>query len=148
MAEVYSLDPLVIRRPYSINYIHSFGEVSRYFEGLQQKKLYATRCPQCNATWLPPRRDCARCGERNIEWFEAPLEGRVHSFSILSYAAEAFWNDLPFVLAYIEFDGIDTVLLTRLANVKPEDVSIGMPVRAKFKRLVEWSPSDVSFVPA
>ncbi len=147
MTEVYSFHPLMIKRPYHIDYIHSYGEVSRYFEGLQQKKLYASRCPQCGATWLPPRRDCGRCGERGIEWFEAPQEGRVHSYSILHFAAEAFWKDLPFVLAYVEFDGIDSVLLSRLVGVNPEDVRIGMAVRARFKRLVDWSPSDVYFVP-
>jgi uncharacterized OB-fold protein len=147
MTEVYSLNPLVIKRPYHIEYIHSYGEVSRFFEGLQQRKLWATRCPRCQATWLPPRRDCGRCGQRDLEWFEAPQEGRVHSFSVLYFAAEAFWKDLPFVLAYIELDGIDTVFLSRLVGVRPEDVRIGMRVRAKFKRLVDWSPSDVSFVP-
>jgi uncharacterized OB-fold protein len=115
---------------------------------LQQKKIYATRCSECGSTWLPPRRDCSKCGQRDLEWFEAPQEGRVHSYSILSFAAEAFWKDLPFVLAYIEFDGINTVLLTRLVGAKLDEVRIGMKVRAKFKRLVEWSPNDVFFVPA
>ena len=56
--------------------------------------------------------------------------------------------DLPFVLAYIELEGIDTVFLSRVTGCKPEDVYIGMPVRAKFRRLVDWTPNDVMFVPA
>ena len=51
------------------------------------------------------------------------------------------------MLAYIELEGVDTVFLTRVVNCRPEDVYIGMPVRARFRRLVEWTPNDVVFVP-
>ncbi len=72
----------------------------------------------------------------------------MHTFSILYFAAEAFLDQLPFVLAYIEFPGIDTVFLSRVEGVPVEQVQIGMPVRARFRRLPEWSPTDVTFVPA
>ena len=55
--------------------------------------------------------------------------------------------EVPFVLAYIELPGIDTVFITRVKGCEPEDVYIGMPVRAKFRRLVDWTPNDVWFVP-
>ena len=77
MTHVYNWDPLQIGRHYEIDYIHSYGGVSRYFHGLKEKKLWATRCPKCGATWLPPRRDCGKCGAR-AEWFQAPTEGKVH----------------------------------------------------------------------
>ena len=70
----------------------------------------------------------------------------MHTFSILHFAAEAFLHEVPFVLAYIELEGIDTVFLSRVAGCRPEDVYIGMPVRARFRRLVDWTPNDVVFV--
>jgi len=147
MTHVYNTNPLQIGRHYEIDSIHSYGEVSDFFLGLQKRKLLATRCPSCSRTWLPPRRDCGACG-KPTEWFEAPQAGKVHSFSVLYFAAEAFMADLPFVLAYIELEGIDTMFLSRVTGCKPEDVYIGMPVRAKFRRLVDWTPNDVVFVPA
>jgi uncharacterized OB-fold protein len=146
MTHVYNWDPLQIGRHYEIDYIHSYGAVSRYFHGLKEKKLWATRCPKCGATWLPPRRDCGKCGAR-AEWFEAPTQGKVHTFSVLHFAGEAFLKDLPFTLVYVELPGIDTMLLSRLVGVKPEEVRIGMPVKARFSRLPEWSASDVWFEP-
>ncbi len=146
MTDVYSFQPLMIGRPYHIEYIHSYGEVSQFFLGLKEQKLYASRCPRCGATWLPPRRDCGKCGAK-CHWFEAPTEGKIHTYSVLHFAGEAFLNDLPFVLVYVELPGIDTVFLSRLVGVKPEDIVIGMPVKARFKRLVEWNANDVYFVP-
>jgi uncharacterized OB-fold protein len=146
MTHVYNTNPLQVARHYEIDYIHSYGEVSDFFLGLQRRKLLATRCPRCGRTWLPPRRDCGACGAKT-DWFDAPQEGKVHSYSILHFAAEAFLSEVPFVLAYIELEGIDTVFLSRIAGCKPEEVYIGMPVRAKFRRLVDWTPNDVVFVP-
>ncbi len=147
MTHVYNTNPLQISRHYEIDSIHSYGEVSDFFLGLQKRQLLATRCPNCGRTWLPPRRDCGGCG-KPTEWFEAPQAGKVHSFSVLHFAAEAFMADVPFVLAYIELEGIDTVFLSRVTGCKPAEVYIGMPVRAKFRRLVDWTPNDVVFVPA
>jgi hypothetical protein len=146
MTHIYNTNPLQIGRHYEIEYIHSFGEVSGFFIGLQKRKLMAARCKSCGHTWLPPRRDCGSCGART-DWFEAPQEGKVHSYSILEFAAEAFLDQLPFVLVYIEFDGIDTVFLSRVADCRPDEVYIGMPVKARFRRLVDWTPNDVIFVP-
>jgi len=147
MTHVYNVKPLQVGRHYEIDSIHSYGEVSDFFLGLQQRKIMATRCTRCGATWLPPRRDCGKCGAKT-EWFEAPQVGTVHTFSVLHFAAEAFLKEIPFVLAYVALPGIDTVFITRIKECKLEDVYIGMPVRAQFRRLVEWTPNDVWFVPA
>lgn len=146
MTEVYGVRPLQVGRHYEIDYIHSYGEVSDFFLGLRERKLLATRCTDCGATWLPPRRDCGGCGAR-AEWFEAPQEGKVHTFSILHFCAEAFLHEVPFVLAYVELPGIDTLFLTRIKGCAPEEVRIDMPVRARFRRLVDWTPNDVWFEP-
>lgn len=146
MTHVYNVKPLQVGRHYEIDYIHSYGEVSEFFIGLKEKKILATRCTDCGATWLPPRRDCGKCGGKT-EWFEAPLEGKVHTFSVLHYAAEAFLDQVPFVLAYVELPGIDTVFLTRIKGCEPDEVYVGMPVKARFRRLVDWTPNDVWFEP-
>ena len=98
MTHVYNTDPLQVHRHYEIDYIHSYGEVSDFFVALKKKKLMATRCPHCGATWLPPRRDCGQCGAKT-EWFEAPLQGKVHTFSVLHFAAEAFLPEVPFIFS-------------------------------------------------
>jgi uncharacterized OB-fold protein len=49
----------------------------------------------------------------------------------------------------VEFDGVDTLLLARLIGVEgPQDIGIGMKIRAKFRRNSQFKPTDVYFVPA
>jgi len=54
------------------------------------------------------------------------------------------------VLALIEFEGVNTLLLTRLMGVDPQAPSldwIGMEVKPKFLRNSKLKPTDVYFVP-
>ena len=63
--------------------------------------------------------------------------------------SEEFLRDTPFHLILVEFDGADTLLLARLIGVdRPEDIRIGMRVKAKFRRNSQLKPTDVYFVPA
>ena len=39
------------------------------------------------------------------------------------------------------------MFLTRIKNCSPDEVYVGMPVRARFRRLVDWTPNDVWFEP-
>jgi uncharacterized OB-fold protein len=142
MTEVYSIEPLVIKIPYEIEYRHSYGETSPFFLNIAQGKLTATRCDHCKMTYLPPRGDCPIC-LRETRWIEIPDVGRVHSFSTMFFAGEKFLKDIPFSLAYIEFDGVDTVFLTRLKTNDPKKLKIGMKVKMHMSRDVEWKASDV-----
>ena len=48
----------------------------------------------------------------------------------------------------VEFDGVDTLFLSRLIGVERADVRIGMGIKAKFRRKATWSVRDIYFVPA
>jgi hypothetical protein len=55
------------------------------------------------------------------------------------------------VLILVEWPGVDTLFLARLMGVDPRKASldwVGMKVRAQFKRLSKFKPTDVYFVPA
>ena len=48
----------VLELTWSQSYRHSLGKTSRFFLELENKRLLATRCPQCGMVWLPPRPVC------------------------------------------------------------------------------------------
>jgi uncharacterized OB-fold protein len=55
------------------------------------------------------------------------------------------------VLILVEWPGVDTLFLSRLLGVDPQNPSlewVGMQVRAKFRRLSKFKPTDVYFIPA
>ena len=55
------------------------------------------------------------------------------------------------MLILVEWPGVDTLFLSRLVGADQAAPSldwVGMKVRARFKRLSKFKPTDVYFVPA
>jgi hypothetical protein len=143
---VYNIDPLIVKYHYEIDYIHSYAQDSPFFVGLMQGKLLGSRC-ECGYTYATPRAHCMQCGAKT-EWVELPKEGRVHTWTTCYFGSEEFLKDTPYHLILVEFDGVDTLFLARLVGAPVGGVSIGMKVKAQFRRLSKISPNDVYFVPA
>ena len=106
----------------------------RFFRTLKDEaKLTATYCPNCDYTYLPPRAYCERCFAELTEWVEVPNHGTVYAYTVVYYDLEEKPLEKPQVVALIELEGCDSVLMHRLDAVDPDDVGIGMPVQAVFK---------------
>ncbi len=142
---VTSFDPLTRQWRYSIDYSASYAEDSPFFHALGRGKLLGSECEACHYRYATPRACCMACGGAT-RWFELPLEGRVHSWTICHFSGEPHLAECPFTLGLIEFDGVDTLFMSRLVGDVP--VRIGMPVRARFRRKKTWSVNDVYFVTA
>ena len=144
---VYNIDPLVTKYHYEIDYIHSYAQDSPFFVGLTQGKLLGSVCTACGYKFATPRSHCMECGAKT-EWFELPKKGKIHTFTTCYFGGEAFLDETPFTLVLVEFDGVNTLFLSRLVGVEEKGVEIGMPVQAQFLRLSKLKPTDVYFVPA
>jgi uncharacterized protein len=138
---------LVVLSPYSINYIHSYAEDSEFFIGLSEGKLYGSECKSCHYRYATPRSHCMNCGNET-KWIELPMEGRVHSWTTCYFGGEEFLKETPFNLVLVEFEGVNTLLLSRLFGIEEEDIFIGMKVQAKFRKPARYLISDIHFVPA
>jgi len=143
--EVFAVDPLTIRAHFEVDYVHSYKQDTPFFHGLAKRKLLGSGCPKCNYTFATPRVRCMYCGGPT-HWTELPTEGRVHSWTFCYFAAQEFLKEVPFALILVEFDGVDTLFLSRLVGVERADIRIGMRVKAKFRRKATWSVRDVYFV--
>ncbi len=142
--------PIIVKSPYSITYIHSYGQDSPWFAGVANKVLLGSRQPETGYTYATPRGHDMYTGKEN-DWVELPQEGTIHAFTVCHFGSEAFLPETPFVLVLVEFEGADTLFLGRMIGVDPNDASldwIGRKVKAKFRRLSKFSPTDVYFVPA
>ena len=135
--EVFAVDPLTVRAHFEADYVHSYKQDTPFFHGLAQGKLLGSHCPKCVYTFATPRVRCMYCGGPT-QWSELPTQGR----------AQEFLKDVPFTLVLVEFDGVDTLFLSRLVGVERADIHIGLKIRARFRRKATWSVRDVYFVPA
>ncbi len=144
-----SVESLIIDDPYSIRYIHSYAEDSPFFLALAEKKILGSRCtnPKCRFVYATPRSHCMVCG-RPTEWLELPTRGRVHSWTTCHFGSEAFLKETPYNLALIEFEGANSLLLTRLKDAVEADLYVGMPVEARFAETPRYRITDLWFVPA
>jgi uncharacterized OB-fold protein len=144
------MSPIIIRQPYHIDYLHSYGQDSPFFAGLANKVFLGCRDPETGYTYATPRGHDMASG-RETGWVRLPDEGTVHAFTVCYFGSEEFLPQTPFVLALIEFEGADTLFMTRLMGVDPHQPSldwIGMKVRARYLRNSKFKPTDVYFVPA
>jgi uncharacterized OB-fold protein len=143
---LYGIDPLILRDHYEIDYRHSYAQDSPFFVGLSKGKLLGSRCTVCNYVFATPRAYCMQCGAAT-NWQELPLAGRIHTFTTCYYGGEAFLKETPFTLILVEFDGADTLFLSRLKNLRPDQVCIGLPVGAHFAKTPAFKVTDVWFEP-
>ncbi len=143
------LAPIQIEQDYNITYLHSYGQDSPWFAALTNKVLLANKEPDSSYTYATPRGHDMFSGEET-NWIDITnRNAQVHAFTVCYFGSEEFLPDTPFVLALIEFEGVDTLLLTRLMGLDPEDASIewiGMPVKPKFLRNSKLKPTDVYFI--
>lgn len=144
---VFRTDPLIVKSHYEIDYLHSYAEDSPFFIGLSQGKLLGSECVKCHYKYATPRAYCMQCGKKT-KWIELPLEGRVHTWTTCYFGSEAFLKETPFNLVLVEFEGINTLFLSRIIGVAQDELRVGMKVRAQFRRNARFDPTDVYFVPA
>jgi uncharacterized OB-fold protein len=151
LAWLKQMAPILIEHPYEMVYLHSYAQDSPWFAGLTNKRLLANQDPESGYTYATPRGHDMFSG-KETNWVDiTENEARVHAFTVCHFGSEAFLDQTPFVLVLVEFEDVDTLLLSRLLDVEPHDASldwIGMKLKPKFIRNSKLKPTDVYFVPA
>lgn len=143
---VFNTDPIVVKSPYHVDYIHSYAQDSPFFHGLASGKILGSHCTKCGYKFATPRAHCMECGAKT-KWFEVPKEGRVHTWTTCYFGSEEFLKETPFNLVLVEFDGVDSLFLSRLCGCEEKDIKVGMPIKARFRRNSKYKVTDVYFIP-
>jgi len=136
--------------PIQNRYTYGLAGEKFFREIMDNARFVGTRCPECNFIYVPPAIYCERCFSRLEEWVEVGPEGTVQSFTVLLVALDGSPLTEPEIMALIQLDGADSVLVHRLGDVELDDLAIGMRVKAVFKpkKQREGSILDiVHFVP-
>ena len=98
-----------------------------FWEGVAEGVLRLQRCAACGRHVFYPRAVCPFCMSTGLAWVEAGGSGRVHSFTVVHRAPAEYRDEAPYVVALVELDeGVR--MMTRLVDVEPAAVSVGMPV--------------------
>ncbi len=101
-----------------------------WFEGARAHRLLIQHCTSCGILRHPPLPACANCGSLEWDTVEASGRGTLYSFVVVHYPqVAAFEYPLPIGLVELE-EG--TRVVANLGGVAPDDITVGMALRAEF----------------
>ena len=113
------------------------SKVNDFVDGLKQGQVRGTKCTQCGRMFFPPRADCSLCLSSPMQWFEVAGSGRLITFSKLAYAPAGFENDVPYIVAILDY-GTFKVFGRIASHVPEEELLVGM----ELKTVVNELPND------
>jgi uncharacterized OB-fold protein len=119
-----------------LSYAWSSGiATGRFLSGLKKGEIWGRRCNRCRRTIVPPRMYCENCFRPTDTWVKVSDTGNVNTYSICWVNADASRRKEPLIIAVVMLDGAseNMGILHYLAEVKPQDVRIGMKVKAVWK---------------
>jgi uncharacterized OB-fold protein len=109
--------------------------IGRYLSELKAGKLMGVRCDRCRRTVIPPRTFCEWCFRPMDDWVVLPDTGTVNTFSLCYVTWDMRYLTEPEIPAVIDIDGTRPLvgIMHMLSEVQPDDVRIGMKVKAVWK---------------
>ena len=115
-------------RTLRITYSLPISRTSKFWEGLEEGKVYATKCRKCGVLHFPPVADCGACGSSEVEWQVLDGEGEVVTFTQVFVKPASFSEESAYIVAIARLKE-DVKVLAWLTGIKREDVKVGMKVK-------------------
>lgn len=122
--------------------------VGEFLRGLKRGLITGSRCDNCGRVVVPPRIFCEFCFKRTENWVHLPDTGTVNTFSVSYITTDTTRVKTPTIPAVITIDGTSNAgFLHILGEVKPDDIKIGLKVRAVWKDQAkrQGSITDISY---
>jgi uncharacterized OB-fold protein len=129
----------MITTPVRLHYEHSASpEESKFLRGLADGKLLGQRCPACGKVYIPPRGACPTDGVPTTDEVELPDHGTVTTFCVVNVPYPGQRVTPPYVAAAVLLDGADIPFQHLILGCEPDEVRMGMRVKAVWKPRDQW----------
>jgi uncharacterized OB-fold protein len=135
--------------PIRLEYRYTPGTAtSDFLRDIKAGEVNGRRCPSCTKVYFPPRGGCPMCGVEFAEAVKLADTGTLVTFAIVNVNFANRVIDLPYVSGEVLFDGADTTTMVLVRGTTPEDVRMGMRVKAHWKPREEWdfSLANIDYV--
>jgi hypothetical protein len=109
--------------------------IGRYLDGLKAGVILGSHCAHCHKTVVPPRTVCEWCFKPMDHFVPLLDTGTVNTFSLCYVTWDVQRIKEPETPAVIEIDGASPLhgIMHKLGGVDPQEISIGMRVKAVWK---------------
>jgi len=116
------------------------SKTAKFWEGLRQGKVYATRCVKCGKLYFPPSGDCPECMSQELEWVELSNEAELETFTHVVIRPTTFQQYKPYTVAIGKLqEGVK--VLAWLTGFKLSEIKVGMKVKLTAKISAEGNPT-------
>jgi uncharacterized OB-fold protein len=102
------------------------GEFVAY---LEQGKMMTTRCKKCQQITFPPKMDCGRCGQSEMDWVEIEKTGELETFTTVMYGPAGFEKETPYTLAVVKFPPGIKIFGQMDKKIPIHEIRVGMHVK-------------------
>jgi hypothetical protein len=139
-----------IRTPARLDYTFTASlAVTEFLEGVAEKRLLGSKCPECGKVYVPIRGVCPTDAVPMPERVEVPDTGIVTTFCVVNVQFYGQAMEIPYVCATVVLDGADMGLFGMVSGMPANEVRMGMRVRAKWadeptkslESIAYWEPT-------
>lgn len=117
----------------------------KFYEGLKQGKVYATKCKDCGKIYFPPNVDCAECLTTGLDWVELSSEAEIVTFTHVVVRPTTFQQQKPYTVAIGKLnEGVK--VLAWLTGFKLSEIKVGMKAKLVAKVTPEGN-ATYEFIP-
>jgi len=140
-------DILIGERSFDSIFSYDAGAIRSKFltEIRDHQRIIGIRCPDCNHVYVPPRSTCLKCFATLSDFVEVAKTGTLTTYSIVYGSQPYYPSEPPFIYGVIQLDGADTGLVHLISDVDPQQVRVGMRLRAVFKEKRVGSVLDIKY---
>lgn len=123
-------------------------DTAPFWQATAEGRLAMCHCQDCGHWNQPPLERCRRCGGPTA--FE-PISGKgtIYTFIVQRQpAVVGYFDKVPYSVALVDLDEQESLRLPgRVVGIEPDDVAIGMRVRARIEPLPGGGHHVVVFEP-
>jgi uncharacterized OB-fold protein len=137
--------PAIKSRPITIVEEIPISKTLKFWEGLKEGKIYATKCNKCGRLYFPPSADCPDCLHSDMQWVELSNEAEIETFTHVVVRPTTFAEYKPYTVAIGKLkEGVK--VLAWLTGFKLSQIKVGMRAKLVAKVSQEGNPT-YEFVP-
>jgi len=108
----------------------------KFYEGLKEGKVYATKCKDCEKVYFPPMVDCPECLTTGLDWVELSSDAEIETFTHVVIRPTTFQQHKPYTVAIGRLkEGVK--VLAWLTGFKMSEVKVGMKAKLVAKATPE-----------
>ncbi|MGC9072178.1 MAG: Zn-ribbon domain-containing OB-fold protein [Acidilobus sp.] len=135
------------QRELRLRFLISVEKTRRFFEGLGEGRLYATRCKQTGELFFPPQVDCPGVRDGEVEWVELPREGTLVTYTVIYVKPYTFGHYQDYTVGIARLpNGVQVLAWVRESD--PRKLRVGMRVRLEVVRREPEGYLTYELVPA